>query len=150
MEWKNLTDWSQMWLLSWMLVWAGSDIRHRAVRLEPVVLVLICGLVWQAVNGRLFVWDTAGGILMGAAAWAFSCLTEGRLGKGDALVILCLGLYMGLAVSLAVLMLSLVLSSAAALYLLAIRKKPAGTAIPFIPFLTGGFIIFLAAEVNAI
>lgn len=77
---------------------------------------------------------------MGGLFCLFARLSAGRFGEGDALVILCLGLYLGLWESLAVVTGALFLSSAAALYLLLVRKKPSRTAIPFLPFLTVSFL----------
>ena len=137
MEW----NWRTGWLLGWLMVWTASDIRRREICCWQVLVVLISGTVWQAGTHRLFIWDTAGGLLAGCAVWGFSCLSDGRFGRGDALVFLCLGLYLGLGVSLSVLTISLLLSSVSAAYLIVVKRKPRHWTIPFIPFLLAGYVV---------
>ena len=88
-----------------------------------------------------FTWETAGGLAAGSLFWLFSRLSDGQLGEGDALVIVCLGLYLGLWKSLTVVLAALFLSSGVALYLFLFRRKPSRTAMPFLPFLAAGFLI---------
>lgn len=139
MEWNVQLAWLSLWLT----VWTISDIKRRAVRLWQTLLVLGVGILWQWTAGQLITWNVAGGMLIGGLAWGFSCLSAERLGKGDALVLLCMGVYLGFAALLAVLMQALLLASAVAVYLLLIRKKTAQSAIPFVPFLAVGFMFFM-------
>lgn len=139
MEWNVQLAWLSLWLT----VWTISDIKRRTVRLWQTLLVLGVGILWQWTAGQLITWNVAGGMLIGGLAWGFSCLSAERLGKGDALVLLCMGVYLGFAALLAVLMQALLLASAVAVYLLLIRKKTAQSAIPFVPFLAVGFMFFM-------
>lgn len=99
MEWNVQLAWLSLWLT----VWTISDIKRRAVRLWQTLLVLGVGILWQWTAGQLITWNVAGGMLIGGLAWGFSCLSAERLGKGDA-VLLCMGVYLGFAALLAVLM----------------------------------------------
>ena len=130
-----------IWLFGWLLLWAAADIWKRSVSLGPILLTILLGVVWRLCRGALLTWGTAGGLAMGGLFCLFARLSAGRFGEGDALVILCLGLYLGLWESLAVVTGALFLSSAAALYLLLVRKQPSRTAIPFLPFLTVSFLL---------
>lgn len=130
-----MKKWKTAWFLAWMLVWAAEDIRKRQICFRPALFALLSGIVWQLAGGALFTWDVLGGILGGGFFWIFSCLSGERMGKGDALAILCMGLYMGMRVGLAALMLAFFLSSGAALYLLLVKKKTSRYAMPFLPFL---------------
>lgn len=127
--------WMDIWLLLWLLSFAAADIRRREIRGGPAAAVLAAGILWQLLRGRLFTWSIAGAALTGGVFWVFSCLSGERMGKGDALAILCVCLYLGFGDGLAVLMLAFLLSSGGALYFLIVRKKPARYSIPFIPFL---------------
>lgn len=133
-------NWQTGWLLGWLAVWSAADIRKREISCAQLFFVLGIGVIWQGVLGQLIGWDTAGGLIVGGLAWGFGCLSSGRFGKGDGLVILCLGLYLGAGITLSVLLLSLLLSSVAAGYLLIFKKKPRQFAIPFVPFLMAGFL----------
>lgn len=130
-----------VWLFAWLTVWAAVDIRRRSVSLHQILFVMILGVFWQLWKEAFFTWTTAGGLAVGGLFWLFARLSAGRLGEGDALVMVCLGLYLGLWKSLAVVLAALFLASGAALYLLLIRKKPSRTAMPFLPFLAAGFLI---------
>lgn len=124
-----------IWLLIWLAVWGIADIRRREIHAGGIWLVGAVGVLWQLITGQLFTWDIGGGILIGAFFWVLSGLSEGRMGKGDALAILCMGLYVGWRISLAFLMLAFLLSAGAASYLLLVRKKSGQYAMPFLPFL---------------
>lgn len=134
-------DSQAVWLLGWLAIWALEDIRKRSVSLKQILLVLILGVFWQLWREEFLTWVTVGGLVSGGLFWIFARLSAG-LGEGDALIIVCLGLYMGMWESLAVVLAALFLSSAAALYLLLAKKKPSRTAIPFLPYLAAGFLLF--------
>lgn len=139
MAWNGQT----VWLLLWLGVWTISDFRRRSICLWQVLLVLAGGFLWQLPGGRLWTWDTAGGLMLGGLSWVFGRITAGQFGTGDALVILCLGLYVGFSGCLAVLFLALLLASLAALVLLLLKKSTLQSEIPFIPFLAAGFAAML-------
>ena len=125
----------EIWFLTWVAVWAAVDLRKREIGALSLWLVLLGGAIWQLATEQLFRWDTAGGILIGGIFWMFSCLSGERMGKGDALVILCIGLYLGLRAVLAVLLISFLFSSVWACYLLLIKRNTRRYAMPFVPFL---------------
>ncbi|MCI8401812.1 MAG: hypothetical protein HFI38_06935 [Lachnospiraceae bacterium] len=139
-------DWQTGFVFLCLLLWSVEDMRSQRILLGPVLAVIAGGIAGRIGSGSLLMWDTLAGAAAGILFWGFSCLTGERMGKGDALVILCLGLYLGFRVTLAVLLFALLLSSCAALYLLLVKKKAAQTAIPFIPFLTGGLICLMAVR----
>ena len=141
-------EWMDIWLLFWLFSWAAADIQRREIRGGPAATVLAAGVLWQLLKGRLLTWSIAGAALIGGVFWAFSCLSGERMGRGDALVILCVCLYLGFGDGLAVLMLAFLLSSGSALYLLLVRKKPARYSIPFIPFLAAAAGAVMALRVG--
>lgn len=121
--------------MTWMAVWAVMDLRKREISVLSLWLALLGGAGWQLAAEKLFQWDTAGGILLGGAFWIFCCLSGEQMGKGDALVILCMGLHMGVRATLVILFFSFLLSSIWACYLLLIKRKTKRYAMPFVPFL---------------
>ncbi len=131
----------EVWLVAWLAVWTWWDLRCRMICRWQVILVLTTGLVWQGIDGLLFTATVLGGLALGVAGWGFSLVTEDRFGRGDAMVILCLGLYLGFGSSLSVLMWGLLIASAVSLYLLWVKKKSKNQSIPFIPCLAAGYLI---------
>ncbi len=133
-------DLKTVWLLGWLAVWTYEDIKNRLLNGWQILAVIICGVLWQLYGHCLFTWSTAGGILTGAAAWGVSLLTHGALGRGDALVFACLGLYMGVESCISILLIALVYSAVASLYLLVLKKKSRRYELPFIPFVLTGYV----------
>lgn len=130
-----LREGKEIWFLIWMAVWAVADLRERKIGIFSVCLVLLSGIGWQLAAGELLRWDTALGLLIGGIVWIFCCLSGEQMGKGDALVIVCIGLYLDLRAVLTVLCLSFLLASGWACYLLLAKRKSKGYAMPFVPFL---------------
>lgn len=130
-------------LTVWLGIWTVSDIRRRGIARWQVLLVILIGVFWQLLAKKLFSWNVAGGLFLGGLALGFCKASGERFGRGDAMVILCLGLYSGFTISLTIVMLALLSASAVSLYLLLIKRKSRQTAIPFIPFLAAGFAITL-------
>ena len=142
MAWSTIT----LWFFGWLLWWTIWDLRCRAIYVWQTVLVLAVGLVWQGWQGELGSLEILGGILLGAGAILFSLATRDRFGMGDALVILCLGLYHGFAVALAVSTGGLMLASVAALGLLLLGHGRRDRTLPLIPFLWLSYVGVLWLE----
>lgn len=131
----------EVWLALWLAVWTMWDLRYQKICGWQGILVLAVGVMWQGIAGRLFTSTVLGGVALGLAAWGFSLITKDRFGRGDAMVILCLGLYLGFGICLSVLMWALLVASFLSLYLLLVQKKSKDHAIPFIPCLAAGYLI---------
>jgi len=131
----------EVWLVVWLVLWTWWDLRYRVICRWQGILVLAAGLLWQGIGGHLFTASVLGGLILGVVAMGFSWVTEDRFGRGDAMVILCLGLYLGFGNSLSVLMWGLLVASIVSLYLLWVRKKSKKYTIPFIPCLMAGYLI---------
>ena len=131
----------ELWLMVWLVVWTVWDLRYRKICLWQILLVVGAGFLWQWIDGSLFTGTVWGGLLLGVTAWGFSLLTEDRFGRGEAMVILCLGLYLGFSRSLSTLLWGLLAASAVSLYLLLVRKKSVRQSIPFIPCLAAGYLL---------
>ena len=131
----------EIWLILWLFLWTWWDLRYRVICRWQGYLVALTGLVWQWVVGQLFSASVLGGMAMGTAIFGFSVLTKDRFGRGDAMVVWCLGLYLGFGKSLSVLMWGLLIASVVSLYLLWICKNSKDQSIPFIPCLAAGYLI---------
>ena len=131
----------EIWLILWLMIWAVWDLKYRVIHLWQAVLVMAAGLLWQGIDGELFTASVLGGLVLGGVVWWISWVTKDRFGRGDAMVILCLGLYLGFGICLSVLMWALLVASFLSLYLLLVQKKSKDHAIPFIPCLAAGYLI---------
>ena len=134
------------WLLAWLLLWTVWDLKYRVICLWQGVLVVSVGVLWQLLDRQLWTGSILGGMVLGVTAWGCSWLTGDRFGRGDALVILCLGIYLGFSQSLVVLLWGLLVASVVSVFLLVTKKCSAKQAIPFVPCLTTGYVIMLGMK----
>lgn len=81
--------------------------------------------------------------LPGMALLLLSLLTEKKVGSGDGLILILLGLYEGVECAVSVFCLGLFLQSLLAVGLLIFKKADKQTCIPFLPFLLVSRLLFL-------
>lgn len=140
---ERVWDSKMIWLLVWLLVWAVWDLRYRVIPFWQVILVISVGVVWQVCSGQLWTAGVLVGLVAGGITWIISWLTQEQLGQGDAMVILCMGLYLGIAKCMEALLWGLMAAALVSLYLLVWKKTSRHQGIPFIPFLTMGYLAVL-------
>lgn len=80
------------------------------------------------------------GCIPGIVAAVLSAVTRGKLGIGDAIVILAVGIWCGIDKTGLILMIALACAALVAAVLLVIKKATRKTALPFIPFIFAGYI----------
>lgn len=81
------------------------------------------------------------GVLPGAVLWIVGKVSGNRIGSGDGYVLMALGIYLGLWNVVNCLLYGSVFCAIAGAVLLALKKKTKQDALPFLPFLTAGYII---------
>lgn len=82
-------------------------------------------------------------VLPGAALLLLSLVTEKKVGSGDGLILILLGLFEGVERAVPVFCLGLFLQSLLAIGLLILKKADKQTRIPFLPFLLVSRLLFL-------
>lgn len=118
---------------------AVKDVRDREVSLFLTVLMAVLGLgswIWKRE-------DWTGTLMILAINFfliAFSILTHGAVGLGDALVLAAIGTVLSLEEYSLMICIGLALASAFSLFLLFFRKKRKEEEIPLIPFFLLGYI----------
>ena len=138
MQFESMRMIGQVLLLLWLAVWAVQDIRRREISCWQPIAAGVLALAGRFFGGMLLCWDMAGVIALGGLTLGLGGISGGRFGLGDGAVCLCMGLYLGLSLSLTALILALLLTVPVSLYLLVVRGRPAGSVIPFVPFLLAG------------
>lgn len=126
-----------------MLVFLGwnawKDWKKREISLLSVVIFGAAGLIWGLADHSLGIQNLfLEGI--GVLFLLLSIFTKGKIGMGDAWILLTAGILTGLRDYLRMLVLGLLLTSLWAGYLLAVKKEKRDTEIPFLPFLFLGYI----------
>ena len=131
--------------LLFLIVIAVKDIKTRTV--SPIALIFggMISITTQLLFKRMDFWIVFGGAAIGAVCMMISKFTKEGLGYGDSLVILILGTYLGFYDLLLVLSTAFFLLLCVSIPALCIRKMSRKYALPFLPFLTCGYILLLLA-----
>ncbi|MCH5275605.1 MAG: prepilin peptidase [Lachnospiraceae bacterium] len=82
-------------------------------------------------------------VFPGAALLLLSLVTEKKIGSGDGLILILLGLFEGVECAVPVFCLGLFLQSLLAVGLLILKKANKQTCIPFLPFLLAARLLLL-------
>lgn len=133
-----------------ILLTVGSlfDIRWKRI---PTAL-LMAGGVWAVVCiTSQFLQEGVGvtlgaalfSVLPGAALLLISLVTEKKVGSGDGLILILLGLFEGVECAVPIFCLGLFLQSLLAVGLLILKKADKQTCIPFLPFLLAARLLLL-------
>ncbi len=127
---------------------SAQDIKKKKVGLVPVLVLAIVNAGLAALCGRTAL-EILCGLIPGVMALGISVLTGGKLGTGDGLVLMGLGLLYGWDRTLLIWFAGLFLSAVTGMILLGLKKVKLKTAIPFVPFICLGFATFNLWEKTA-
>ncbi len=134
--------WKEMLTAAWLIPMSAMDIRSRQVPAwmlwigtAAAVVVLAC----EGWSGELSGWQICKAAVPGAVLLAIAGST-GRAGYADGIVLLLLGLLAGYEICLTASLGGLFLIAMCSLVLLALRRVRRDTKMPFVPFLTAGWL----------
>lgn len=130
------------------------DIKKKKVHVFGAVLIAVCGLLQMlyqqgnSVGAQLTKGimccdykDMLLGMAIGVFFLAISILTEGKIGKGDSLYLIALGMLLGFQKMMIISTVALLLSALVGVMLLISKKGTKKTQLPFLPFLTSSFLL---------
>ena len=123
-----------------------GDIYSRRI---PVYILVFCNLAamgYQIFIGKEDIWLILGGIGIGILFLLISRVTGEGIGYGDSWLILIMGIYLGVWKLLEALMSAFLFLGAAAAVCLALKKMSKKYKLPFIPFLTAGYLFNILVE----
>lgn len=110
----------------------------------PMIVVLFFGLtgVWYQIGyGKLPLWDVISGVMVGVVLYAISMVSGERIGKGDAMMLMSSGLYLGFWKNVTLLWMGSAMAGVLCLVLYLCRKKAKNATVPFAPFLLGAYLL---------
>ncbi|MBQ9359558.1 MAG: prepilin peptidase [Lachnospiraceae bacterium] len=131
-------------LFIFLIISTVFDIKSRTV---PAVIFAISGAVgimaYIATGTYLSggIVDELFGVILGAVFIGVALISGGKLGMGDALAILVIGIYLGGSGSALVVLYAMMITAAFSIVLLIIRRGNRDTALPFMPFLLAGCVL---------
>lgn len=134
-------------LLCGLLINSVEDIRERKISVALIGILFVVGMVFRIAEKTLWTWDVVYCVIPGICSLLLSWGTKNRIGAGDGLLLLVLGLYLNREEVFAVSICAIMLAGLAALLLLCLFRKPKDYEIPFVPILMTSFIIIKGCRI---
>ena len=131
-------------LMIFLIFGTVFDIRKRSIPVSLFVVFGIAGIVLGATQGRVspdLTTDWVFGVILGVVFIAISLISDKKLGMGDALSILIMGIYLGGSDAALAVLYAMMITSVFSIIILAFKKGSRKTELPFMPFLLTGCII---------
>jgi leader peptidase (prepilin peptidase)/N-methyltransferase len=132
-------DLKEMCIFAFLAWNSWKDIRKHEISLPLTLVFGIGGLILSWQNHETF-GGIAGSASIGLGMMGMSILTRGGVGMGDGLLLLALSGFLSAEELLMILLLGLFLCAVWGAILFLLRKKERHTEIPFIPFLSLGYL----------
>ena len=110
----------------------------------PMVVLLVFGItgVWYQIQyGHLPRWDVVLGVMVGVVVYCISIVSDERIGKGDALMLMSSGVYMGFWKNITLLWLGSTMAGILCMVMRFCMKKGKNATVPFAPFLLGAYLV---------
>ena len=124
-------------------VFSLEDMQKRKVTTMALLLSGIIGMVLHLCYGRLTIWNLMGGFAIGVVFYIASVLSGGQIGKGDALLIMVTGIFLGFWNNLMLVWAAACLAGFAGLVAVLGFHKPKSYELPFVPFLLAAYVLCL-------
>ena len=120
---------------------ARQDLKEREIFLHRTLSAAGAGLLWMAVLTTQPLWTSAMSLLPGLILLGFAWVTAGKIGTGDGLAVLALGIWTGFEQTLYVVSGALLLLAAVSGCLL--MRKSRIKSLPVLPFLLAADLVCL-------
>ncbi len=130
--------WSLMGILGYF---SFMDIKEKSIGLVPLILSAIFGLCLHLVSDRVSLLSILGGAAIGLILYAISAATGESIGKGDAILIMVTGVFLGFWENLVLLWVSSLFAAVLAVIAVLLFHKGRRYELPFVPCVFLGFVI---------
>lgn len=131
----------------YLLVLSVQDFRERMISGTFLVFGAVAAVGSQIIWNRCSIWECIGGLLIGLLFIGISRITREGFGYGDSILITILGIYVGIWNLMYVLVIAFLLTAIWSIFILIRFRFHREKALPFIPFLTAGYMGFVLLEV---
>lgn len=120
---------------------AVDDIKTREVRVIEIVIFGMLGIIFNIICRPYSMVSIAGGVGIGLLILIFSLLTRGKIGAGDAYIIMVTGLFLGFINTAILLWVSSILAAIYGICMVRICGRSMRMELPFVPFLLIGYLL---------
>ena len=118
-----------------------EDLKTRQVRVIEVLIFGVFGIFFNLICKPHTAISVLGGVLVGAGVYIFSIFSKEKIGKGDGLIVMVTGLYLGFRSTLYLLWISSVLAAMVGTVFIKRHGEKMDFELPFVPFLMAGYLI---------
>lgn len=122
---------------------AIEDFRSKQIPVVPVLGCGILGVIFHLIYQTRTIGEIIGGLLIGCVLYGISVCTKGKIGKGDGILFMVTGVYLGFWLNLLLLWLSCVIAGVVGVAIVLFRKKGRHYQIPFVPFVLISEVLLL-------
>lgn len=140
--------WREAMMAAWLLPMSVMDVKSRRVpawMLWIGAVAAVGTLLYEMISKGMTGWQVCRGLLPGLVMLAVAFAT-GKAGMADGIIILLLGIFAGYEVCVAASLGGLFLLAFFSGILLVLRKVKRDTRIPFVPFLTVGWLLAVCGK----
>ena len=125
----------QLIVLLFLAVFTFYDLKYKRIPAWLLLLMAITGIIYVIRIGDYWNVSRYMGSSVGLLFLGFSILSHEAIGKGDALLFLILGWFLGMYLLIFLLFVAFTFSAIFSMVLLFMKKGNYKTSIPFLPFL---------------
>ena len=133
----EIGDWIMLFLLG---ICGWRDYREKQIPLTLLLAMSVAVALLAVFCPKESLGSQIGGAVLGILFFFVSSLTKQAIGYGDSWLILILGVHLGLALALQLLLLASFVAGVSSLFLLIKSRWNKRISIPFVPFMVLGYL----------
>lgn len=137
-------------LLGLLGICSFEDVKEREIRSIIVLLGGIVGISFHFFNENQSLLSIVGGLIVGILMLALSVASGEKVGKGDAILIMVTGIYLGFWQNLVLLWAAALMAGVYGFYNIFLHGKNLKSEIPFVPFMLAAYVCLLFMERGAL
>ncbi len=130
-------------LLGILGICSYRDIRFKSLRTGTLLLSAALGVWMHLWFARIGLWDMAGGMAVGVSLYLIAHVSGERIGKGDALLVMVCGIFLGFWETIILLWIAFLFAGLFGFAIMKLCHVGREYEIPFVPFLLVGYVCCL-------
>lgn len=130
-------------LFFFTLICMISDIREKRIYTDTIIIALFMGVCLYVATGILSCNEIIGGMIVGVVLYVISIISHESLGRGDALIFIISGLYLGTFGNIILLSISMFFAGLGGIIAFLGFSVQKDLELPFAPFITVGTVCLL-------
>ncbi len=119
------------------------DIREKHLRTGVLLSAAVLGLWMHLWFERIGLWDMAGGMAVGISLYLVAYLSGEKIGKGDALLVMVCGIFLGFWETIVLLWIAFLFAGLFGFVFMKVQHVGRNHELPFVPFLLLGYVVCL-------